>query len=91
MKSLHSKMPRHLINGSYIEPISFIFRPQSSFIYIGSFTIFIAFYTFHLDRVYDKTNFCTGGWGKPIPVYHMIARLSIISKYSDRQKVKDNI
>ena len=32
MRSLHPQMPRYLINGSYIELISFIFLPESSFI-----------------------------------------------------------
>ena len=91
MKSLDPQMPRHLINGSYIKLISFIFLPESSFIYIATFTIFIAIYTVHLNRVYNKAKFYTGGWGKPIPIYHMIDRLSRISKFNDRQKVKDNI
>ena len=91
MKSLHSQMPRHLINGSYSELISFIFLPESSFICIASFTIFIAVYTVHLNRVYDKAKFYTGGWGKPILIYHMIDRLCRISKFNDRQMVKDNI
>ena len=76
MKSLHSQIPRHLIYGSYIELISFIFLPESSFICIASFTIFIAIYTVHLNRVYDKAKFYTGGWGKPILIYHIIDRLS---------------
>ena len=91
MKSLHPQMPRHWINESYIELISFIFLPESSIIYIASFTIFIAIYTVHLNRVYDKAKFYTGWWGKPILKYHMIDRLSRISKFNDRQKVKDNI
>ena len=91
MKSLHPQMHRHLINGSTIELISFIFLPESSFICIASFTIFIAIYTVHLHRVSDKTKFYTGGWGKPILTYHMIDRLSRISKFNDRQKIKDNI
>ena len=37
MKSLHPQKSRHLINGSYIELISFIFLPESSFICIASF------------------------------------------------------
>ena len=91
MKSLHPQMPRHLINRSYIELISFIFLLGSSFIYIASFTIFIAVYTVHLNRVYDKAKFYTGGWGKPIVIYHIFDQLSRISKFNDRQKVKDNI
>ena len=91
MKSLHPQMPRHLINGSYIELIFFCFLPESSFICIASFTIFVAIYTVHLNRVYDKAKFNTGGWGKPILIYHMTDRLSRISKFNDRQKVKDNI
>ena len=91
MQSLHPQMPRHLINGSYIELISFIFMPESSFLCIASFTIFIAIYTVHLNRVYDKAKFYTGGWGKSILIFHMIDRLSKISKFNDRQKVKDNI
>ena len=91
MKSLHPQMPRHLINGSYIELISFIFLSESLFICIASFTIFIAIYTVHLNRVYNKAKFYTGGWGKPILIYHMIDRLSRISKFNDRQKVKDNL
>ena len=90
MKSLHSQMPRHSINGSHVELISFIFLSGSSFICIASFTIFIAIYTVHLNRVYDKAKFYTGWWGKPILTYHMIDRLSRISKFNDRQKVKDN-
>ena len=84
-------MPRHLINGSYIELISFIFLPESSFICIASFTIFIAIYIVHLNRVYDKAKFYTGGWGKPLLIYHMTDRLNRISKIIDRQKVNDNI
>ena len=91
MKSLHPQMPRHLINGNYIELISFIFLLESSFICTASFTIFIAIYTVHLKRVYDKAKFYTCGWGKPILTYHMIDQLSRISKFNDRQKVKDNI
>ena len=91
MKLLHPQMPRHLINGSYIKLISFIFLPEPSFICIACFTVFIAIYTVHLNRVYDKAKFYIGGWGKPILVYHMIDRLSRISKFNDRQKVKDNI
>ena len=84
-------MSRHLINESEIKLVSFIILPQSSFIYIGSFTIFIAIHVVHLNRVYDKAKICTGGWGKPILIYHMIGRLSIIGNFNDRQKVKDNI
>ena len=91
MKSLHPQMPRHLINGSYIELISFIFLPDSSFICTASFTISIAIFTVHLNRVYDKSKFYTGGWGKPILTYHMIDRISIISAFNYRQKVKNNI
>ena len=90
MKSLHPQMPRHLINGSYIKLISFIFLPESSFICIACFTIFIAIYTVHLTRVYDKAKIYTGGWGKPILIFRMTDRLSRISKANDRQKVKDN-
>ena len=89
MKSLHPQMPRRLKNGSYIELISFIFLPTSSFIFIASFTIFIAIYTVHLNRVYDKANLYTGGWGTPILTYHMIDQLSRSSKFNDRQKVKN--
>ena len=71
--------------------VSFINLPQSSFIYIGSFAIFIAIHVAHLNTVYDKANFCTGGWGKPILIYHMIDQLSIIVNFNDRQKVKDSI
>ena len=91
MKLLHPQMPPHLINGSYIELISFIFLPESSFICIASFTSFIAIYTVHLNRVYDRAKFYTGGWGKPILIYHMTDRLSRISKFINIQKVKDNI
>ena len=91
MKSIHPQMASHLINGSYIKRISFIFLPESSFICISSFTIFIAIYTVHLYTVYDKAKFYTSGWGKSILIYHMIDRLSRISKFHDRQKVKDNI
>ena len=45
----------------------------------------------HLNKVYDKAKFCTGGWGKPTLIYRMIERLSIIVNFNDRQKVKDNI
>ena len=82
-------MSCYLINESKIKLVSFIILPQSSFIYIGSFTIFIAIHVVHLNRVYDKAKFCTGGWGKPILIYHMIGRLSIIDNFNDRQK--DNI
>ena len=84
-------MSRYLINECEIKLVSFINLPQSSFIYIGSFTIFFAIHVAHLNKVYDKAKFCTGGWGKPIPIYHMIDRLSIIVNFNDRQKVKDNI
>ena len=84
-------MSRPLINESYMGLISFIFLPESSFICIASFTICITIYTVHLNRVYDKAKFYTDGWGKPIQTYHMIDRLSRISKFNDRQKVKDNI
>ena len=84
-------MSRHLINECEIELVSFINLPQSSFIYIGSFTIFISIHVAHLSTVYDKAKFCTGGWGKPILIYHMIDRLSIIVNFNYRQKVKDNI
>ena len=88
MESLHPQMPRHLINESYIELISFTFLPESLFICIASSTVFIAIYTVHQNRVYDKAKFYTGGWGKPI---HMIDQLSRVSKFNDRQKVKENI
>ena len=91
MKSLHPQMPRHLMNGSFIERISFIFLAESSFTCIASFTVFIAIYTVHLNTVYDEAKFYTGGWGKPILTYHMFDRLSRISIFNDRQKVKDNI
>ena len=53
---------------------------------------FIAIYTVQLNnRVNDKSKFYTGGWGKPILTYHIIDQLSRISKFNDRQKVKDNI
>ena len=81
-------MSRYLINECEIKLVSFINLPQSSFIYIGSFTIFIAIHVAHLNTVYDKAKFCTGGWGKPILIYHMIIRLSIIVNFNDRQKVK---
>ena len=83
-------MPRHLINVSYIELISFIGLVQSSFINIGSLIIFIAIHVVHLNVVYDKAKFNAGWWGKPVLLYHIIDRLSIISKFNDRQKVKDN-
>ena len=69
----------------------FYFSVRVLFICIASFTIFIAIYTVHLNRVYNKAKFYTGGWGKPILIYHMIDRLSRISKFNDRQKVKDNL
>ena len=65
-------MSRYLINESEIKLVSFIILSQSSFIYIGSFTFFIAIHVVHLNRVYDKAKFCTGGWGKPILIYHII-------------------
>ena len=84
-------MSRYLINESEIKLISLFVLPQASFMYIGSFTIFIGIHVAHLNTVYDKVKFCTGGWGKPILIYHMIDRLSIIGNFNDRQKVKDNI
>ena len=92
MKSLHPQRPHHLIDRSYIELISFIVLPQSlfSYMYIGSFTIINAIHVVHLNRVYDEAKF-TGGCGKPILIYHMIDRLSLISQFNDKQKVKDNI
>ena len=84
-------MSRYLINEREIKLVSFINLPQSSFIYIGSFSIFIAIHVAHLNRVYDKAKFCTGGWGKPILIDHLIDRLSIIANCNYRQKVKDNI
>ena len=84
-------MFRYLINDCDIKLVSFINLPQSSFIYIGSFTIFIAIHVAHLNTVYDKAKCCTGGWGKPILMYHMSDRLSTIVDFNDRQKVKDNI
>ena len=77
-------MPRHLINVSYIELISFIGLLQSSFINIGSLIIFIAIDVVHLNVVYDKAKFYAGWWGKPALLYHMIDRLSIISKSDKR-------
>ena len=79
------------INECEIKLVSFINLPQSSFIYTGSFSSFIAIHVAHLNTVYDKAKFCTGGRGKPILIYHMIDRLSIIVTFNDRQKVKDNI
>ena len=70
MKSLPSNVP--LFDEGEIKLVSFIILPQSSFIYIGSFTIFIAIHVAHLNLVYDKAKFCTGGWGKSILIYHMI-------------------
>ena len=84
-------MSLYLINECEIKLVSFINLPQSSFIYIGSFTIFIAVHVAHLNTVYDKGKFCIGGWDKPILIYHIIDRLSIIVSFNDRQKVKDNI
>ena len=89
--SHYPKMSRYLINESKIKLVSLFILPQSSFIYIGLFTIFIAIHVAHLNTVYVKATFCTGGWGKPILIYHMIDRLSIIGNSNDRQKVKDNI
>ena len=91
MKSLHPQMARHLINGSDIELIFFIFLLESSFKCIASFTVFVAVYTAHLNRVDDKAKVYTSGWGNPILTYHMIDQLSRISKFNDRKKVKDNI
>ena len=84
-------MSRYLIIKECEIKLFFINLPQSPFIYIGSFTIFIAIHVAHLNTVYDKAILCTGGWGKPILIYHMIDRLSIIVNFNDRQKVKDNI
>ena len=84
-------MSSYLINECEVKPVSFINLPQSSFIYIGSFTIFIAIHAAHLNTFYDKAKIRTGGWGKPILIYHLIDRLSIIVNFNDRQKVKDNI
>ena len=80
-----------MINEGEIKLVSVIDLPQSTFIYIGSFTIFIAIHVAHLNTVYDKAKFCTGGWGKPILIYDMINQLSIIVNFNDRQKAKDNI
>ena len=63
MKSLHPQIPRHLIYESYIELISIIFLPESSFICIAYFTIFIAINTVRLNRVYDKAKFYPGWVG----------------------------
>ena len=84
-------MSRYLINEREIKLVSFINLPQSSFIYIGSFSIFIAIHVAHLNTVYDKAKSCTGGWGKSILIDHLINRLSIIFNFNYRQKVKDNI
>ena len=84
-------MSRYLINECEIKLVSFINLQQSSFIHIGSFNIFIAIHVAHLNTVYEKAKFCTGGWGKPILIYHTIDRLSIIVNFDYRQKVKDNI
>ena len=84
-------MSRYLINECEIKLVSYINLPQSSFIYNGSFTIFIAIHVAHLNTLYDKAKFCTGGWGKPTLIYHMIDRLSIIVNFNDRPKVKDNM
>ena len=89
MKSLPSNVP--LFDESEIKLASFIILPQSSFIYIGSFTIFIAIHVANLNTVYDKAKFCTGWWGIPILIYRIIDQLSIIGNFNDRQKVKDNI
>ena len=84
-------MSRYLINECEIKLVSFINLPQSSFIYIGSFTIFIVIHVAHLNTVNDKAKFCTGGWGKPILMYLMSDRLSTMVDFNDRLKVKDNI
>ena len=76
-------MSRYLINECEIKLVSFILICQSSFIYIGSFTIFIGIHVAPLNTVNDKAKFCTGGWGKPILIYHMIDRLSIIVNFND--------
>ena len=51
MKSLYPQMSRYLINESEIKLGSFIILPQSSFVYTGSFTIFIAIHVVHLNTV----------------------------------------
>ena len=84
-------MSRYLINECDIKLVSFINLPQSSFISIGSFTIFIAIHAVHLNTVYEKAKFCTGGWCKPILMHHISGQLSTIVDFNDRQKVKDNI
>ena len=73
-------MSRYLINECEIKLVSFINLLQSSFIYIGSFTVFIAIHIAHLNTVYDKAKFCTGGWGKPILPYlpYIFGRIKII-------------
>ena len=81
---IYPRMSRYLIHEWEIKLVSFINLPQSSFIYIGSFTIFTAIHVVHLNTVYDKARFCTGGWGKPILIYHMIDHLSIIVNFNDR-------
>ena len=86
---IYPRMSRYLIHEWEIKLVSFINLPQSSFIYIGSFTIFTAIHVVHLNTVYDKAKFCTGT--SPILIYHMIDHLSIIVNFNDRQKVKDNI
>ena len=85
-------MSRYLMNECEIKLVSFINLPQSSFMCIGSFfTSFIAIHVAHPNTVYDKAKFCTGGWSKPILIYHMSDRLSITVNFNDRQKVKVNI
>ena len=55
-------MSRYLINECEIKLVSFINLPQSSFIYIGSFTIFIAIHVAHLNTAYMiKQNFALVG------------------------------
>ena len=81
---IYPRMSRYLINECEIKLVSFINLPQSSFIYIGSFNIFIAIHVAHLNTVYDKAKFCTGGLGKPVLIYHMIDQLSIIVNFNER-------
>ena len=80
MKSIiHPQMSSRLINGSYITLILY-FSATVFIICIGSVTILITIHSVHLDRVYDEAKFCIGGWGKLILIYHIIDRLSRISK-----------
>ena len=55
----------------------FVYCSATVFIYIHSFNIFIDIHAVHLNRVYDKAKVCTGGWGKPMIIYHMFLPIKL--------------